>query len=393
MEGRYDVVIVGARCAGAPLATMLARRGLRVCVLDRARFPSDTASTHGIQPSGVRILERLGLLPRLLEVAPAIERATVRLDDVDIAFDGVSERVGAPMLNVRRVTLDAILVDAAAEAGAEVRTGCAVTGLLRDGEQTVGVETSEGPVRARLVVGADGARSTVARLVGAREYHRTAPGRAFLWAYFEGAAADGDRMWLGGMGDYGFLASPTDGDLFMAAAVVPLGWRDELRADRARAHAAALAEWPELAACVTGARRVGPVRMMSRWHGFFREAAGPGWALVGDAGHFKDPSPGQGIADALRQAEQLAPAIVRTLDGDDDALARWAAWRDRDAWEMYWFAHDLGAPGPTPLIIQEMQRRIGADPQLVDGLLRVLNHDRLPSEVFTPRLALGAAAR
>src|SRR4051794_15457917 len=239
MEGRYDVVIVGARCAGAPLATMLARRGLRVCVLDRARFPSDTASTHGIQPSGVRILERLGLLPRLLEVAPAIERATVRLDDVDIAFDGVSERVGAPMLNVRRVTLDAILLAAAAEAGAEVRTGCAVTGLLRDGDgdRVTGVETTQGPLRARLVVGADGARSTVARLAGASEYDRTPAGRAFLWAYFDGAAADADRMWLGKCGDHAFLASPTDGGLFMAAIVPSLSRRDELRADRAAAHA------------------------------------------------------------------------------------------------------------------------------------------------------------
>src|SRR3954452_7619660 len=112
MDWRYDVVIVGGRCAGAPLATLLARRGLRVCVVDKATFPSDTASTHGIQPAGVQSLERLGVLPRLHAVAAAIERATIRFDDVDIAFDGVTEAVGAPMLNVRRVTLDAILLAA-----------------------------------------------------------------------------------------------------------------------------------------------------------------------------------------------------------------------------------------------------------------------------------------
>src|SRR3954452_23273508 len=211
-----------------------------------------------------------------------------------------------------------------------------------------------------------------------------------MWAYFEGVPPDG--LWLGKIGDHAFLASPTDAGLFMAAVVPSVERRDELRADREAGYAAALAEWPELNACLDGARRVGPVRMMSRWHGFFRESAGPGWVLVGDASHFKDPSPGQGIADALRQAEHLAPAIQRALDGDDDALARWAAWRDRDAWEMYWFAHDLGAPGPTPLIIQEIQRRAAGAPALTRGLIGVLNHEVAPSEVFTPSLALRGAA-
>jgi hypothetical protein len=102
--------------------------------------------------------------------------------------------------------------------------------------------------------------------------------------------------------------------------------------------------------------------------------------LVGDAGHFKDPTPGQGISDALRQAVELAPAID------------WWCWRDRDAWEMYWFAHDMGAPGPPPLLVQEIQRRI-ADPQLTGGLLRVFNHDLAPSKLFTPSLALAATSK
>src|SRR4051812_10180467 len=393
MGERFDVVVVGGRCAGAPLAAHLARLGLTVCVVDKASFPSDTASTHGIQPTGVQSLERLGVLPRVRAVAAAIERATIRFDDVHIAFDGVSETVGAPMLNVRRVTLDAILLDHAAEAGAEVRTGTAVTDLIRDDGRVTGVETTGGPLRARIVVGADGPRSTIARLAGADEYHRTPPGRAFLWAYFDGAAADADRMWLGKCGDHAYLASPTDGGLFMAAVVVSMARRDEVRADRAGALQDGLAAWPELHACVKDARRVGPVHMFSRWHGFFREATGPGWVLAGDAGHFKDPSPGQGIADALRQVERLAPAIEAALGGDERALPDWWAWRDRDAWDMYWFAHDLGAPGPTPSVLHEIERRIAADPQLTDGLLRVLNHERSPSEVFTPRLALSAAAR
>jgi 2-polyprenyl-6-methoxyphenol hydroxylase-like FAD-dependent oxidoreductase len=395
MAERFDVIIVGARCAGSPLATQLARAGMRVCLLDRAGFPSDTASTHGVQPSGVKILDRLGVLEPLLKVAPPIERGVLALADVRIEIGGLSDLVGAPMVNARRITLDALLVDAAVAAGAELRTGTAVSGLLEEGGRVAGVRTADGDIRAPLVVGADGARSTVARLVGAAEYHRTAPGGIFLWAYYEGVPASNDGAWLGRIGDHAFLASPTDSGLFMAAVVVPMQRRDELRSERESAHAAALTTWPELEASMAGARRAGPVRMLSRWHGFFRASAGPGWVLVGDAGHFKDPTPGQGISDALRQSVELAGAIESGLGGAkpvDDALRDWWSWRDRDAWEMYWFAHDMGASGATPPLRQEIQRRIAADPRLTEALLRVLNHDVAPSKVFTPALALAAAS-
>ena len=395
MTERFDVIIVGARCAGSPLATLLARAGLRVCLVDRARFPSDTASTHGVQPSGVKILDRLGVLEPLLEVTPAIERGTIAFDDARIEISDFTELVGAPMLSARRVTLDALLLEAAAAAGAEVRTQTAVTGLLEDRGRIAGVKTRSGELCAPLVVGADGVNSTVARLVGAVEYDQTLAGRWFTWAYFEDAEADKDHMWLGNVGDHGFLAFPTDAGLFMAAAVPSIDRRDEVLADREAVYAAELAHWPELEATVAGARRVGPVRLMSRG-GFFRQSAGPGWVLVGDAGHFKDPSPGQGISDAFRQAVELAPAVEKALGGvgaADPVLHDWWRWRDQDAWEMYWFAHDMGAPGPPPLLVQEIQRRIAADPQLTEGLLRVLNHDLSPSKLFTPSLALAATSK
>jgi 2-polyprenyl-6-methoxyphenol hydroxylase-like FAD-dependent oxidoreductase len=392
----FDVIVVGARCAGSPLATLLARAGLRVCLLDRARFPSDTPSTHGVQPSGVRILERLGVLERLLEVATPIERGTIALDEARIEVDAISERLGAPMLNVRRIVLDAVLLEAAGAAGADVRTCTAVTGLLEEDGRVVGVATSAGGLRARLVVGADGARSTVAGLVGATEYHRTPPGRIFAWAYFDGADAPDDKVWLGSIGDHAFLASPTDAGLFMAAVTFAQDRRDELRGDRAAAHGAALTGWPDLDACLATAARVGPVRMMSRWHGYFRRSAGAGWVLVGDAGHFKDPTPGQGISDALRQTAALAPAIVDALGGTrrpDDVLHDWWRWRDRDAREMYWFAHDMGSPGRTPPLRAELRRRVAADPEFAYGLLRVLNHELAPSALFTPSLALAVTAQ
>ena len=135
---------------------------------------------------------------------------------------------------------------------------------------------------------------------------------------------------------------------------------------------------------------------MANLHGFFRPSAGPGWALVGDAGHFKDLTPGQGIADALRQSEKLAAAIKRGLGGGgeaDEILREWWRWRDEDAWEMYWLAHDLGAAGPTPPLRREAERRIAADPELTTAMVRILNHDLRPSEAFTPAFSLTTMAQ
>ncbi len=392
----YDVIVVGARCAGSPLATLLARAGMKVCLVDRAGFPSDTPSTHGILPSGVKILTRLGLGERLLEVAPRLDEGILAFDDVRIGIDSFTRIAGAPTFNVRRVTLDAILLETAVAAGAEARTRTTVTGLLRAGGRVVGVETTAGPLRAPLVVGADGARSTVARLVGAVEYHRTAPRRLFLWSYFEGVDESERRIWLGNIGGDGFLASPSDAGLFLGAFVTPIErWR-ELRGNRTAGCEEGLRRWPELGALLAPARRVGPARMMSRWHGFFRQSAGPGWALLGDAGHFKDPTPGQGISDALRQAAALAPAIERALGGGEDPdapLREWWKWRDRDSWEMYWFAQDMGSVDRAPLLEKAVQSRFATDPDLVDDFFRVLGHELAPSKLFTPSRLLPLLGR
>ena len=392
---RFDVVIVGARCAGSPLATLLARSGLRVCLLDQARFPSDTPSTHVIQPAGVQVLDGLGVVESLVDMVTAIERATLALGESRIEFGRISATLGAPMLNVRRVKLDAVLLEAAGAAGVEIRTGTRVIGLLEDAGRVGGVRTKAGAVRASLVVGADGARSSVARVVGAQEYARTAPGRVFVWGYFAGAELAADRVWLGKIGDHGFLGSPTDSGLFMAAVAPSVRYRHTVLADPTASHREGLTHWPELADGLAGARRVGPMRVMPRWHGYFRRSAGPGWVLVGDAGHFKDPTAGQGISDALRQVSALAPAISNHHDHPvrlDEGLREWWSWRDRDAWQMYWFAHDLGAPGPTPRLVQRIQRRIAADPRLSARLARVLNHQLPPAQLITPALAARAAA-
>jgi 2-polyprenyl-6-methoxyphenol hydroxylase-like FAD-dependent oxidoreductase len=391
----FDVIVVGARCAGSPLATLLARQGFNVCVVDRDEFPSDTPSTHGIQPSGVQMLERLGVLGRILEVGAAAGSGFIAFNEHRVTIEDTAAIVGAPMVNARRVTLDAILLDAARDAGAEVRTGTPVTGLLTASGRVTGVRTAKGDLRARLVVGADGARSAVARLVGAEEYQRTPAQRVFLWSYFEGVEASKDRVWLGGIGEDGFLASPTDAGLFLAAFVAPLRRRDEVRADRTGVFEDGVRRWPELRQALAPARRAGPVHSMTNWHGFFRRSAGPGWVLVGDAGHFKDPTAGQGISDALRQVEKLAPAIGASLAGggaDDAPLLEWWHWRDEDAWEMYWFAQDIGASWPLGPMDAVAEARIASDPAAVERLLRVLNHELPPSKFVTPAFGLSIVA-
>ena len=396
MSDSFDVIVVGARCAGAPLATMLAHGGLRVCLVNKDRFPSDTPSTHGIQPTGVQVLERIGVLDSLLKLAPQILRLRMVFDDSQVPAADVVAITGAPGLSVRRITLDEILVNAAANAGAEVRTQTAVTGLVTDGGRVAGVLTTSGELRAPLVVGADGARSAVAKMVGAREYNPTPNGRVFMWAYYEADPTDGE-MWIGKVGDHTYLGMPTDGGLTLIGVCPSIERREQVRTDREAVFEAGLRAWPELHAGVAGARREGPVRTMANMRGFFRPSAGPGWALVGDAGHFKDPTPGQGIADALRQAEKLAATIPRALDGGhgkvDEVLRNWWRWRDEDAWEMYWLAHDMGASGPTPPLRREAERRIADDPELSTAMVRILNHELRPSEAFTPAFSLTTMAQ
>jgi 2-polyprenyl-6-methoxyphenol hydroxylase-like FAD-dependent oxidoreductase len=385
---KFDVAIVGARCAGSPLAMMLARRGLSVCLLDRARFPSDALSTHVIQPCGVTILRRLGVLDDLLGAgAVPLTRLSLVDEQVRIESELDLEEMGAPSISMRRVTLDHLLVEAAESAGAEVRTGTGVTGLIEEDGRVNGVETPLGVVRAPLVVGADGRGSTVASEVGATEYQVEPPGRLFAWAYFEGVGDREGHLRLGSQGDLTFVASPTDGGLYLAAVCPFLEEREAFLADREAGFEAGLRSWPELAALLDGATRIGPIRVMVDWRGYFRHAAGPGWALLGDAGHFKDPTPAQGISDALRQASRLADAIEAGLGGSadlDSELRRWWRWRDEDAHEMYRFATDLGS-GRSPLLGFEVLRGIAGDEKASSDLLRVLNHDIPPARLFSGR--------
>jgi 2-polyprenyl-6-methoxyphenol hydroxylase-like FAD-dependent oxidoreductase len=341
------------------------------------------------------MLDELDALEPLLALGAAeLDRFSVVIDDVRI--DAVlDETYTHPGLNVRRVILDQALQQAARNAGVDVRTRCRANGVRRSGGRVNGVDTADGPLEAGLVVGADGRGSVVAEAVGARKYLVKPAGRIPVWGYF--ATGPGEpRLRIGRKGNLAFLASPTDSGLYMVTVAVDRCDARSFQRDREASFRAAIRAWPELDDIVDGAERDGPLRVMANWHSYFRESAGPGWVLVGDAGHFKDFTPGQGISDALCQAKSLSNAI-RTSTGSatdrDRAMKRWWQHRDRTSYDMYWFAMQMAPPGAPSPLVTELMRRIANDPNGASTLLQVINRD-LPSTklLTTPRLLAAACA-
>ncbi|ULP48037.1 NAD(P)/FAD-dependent oxidoreductase [Mycolicibacter virginiensis] len=389
----FDVVVVGARCAGSALAIYLARAGMRVCLVDKATFPSETPSTHVIQPRGVAVLAELGALdPVLAHGASQLDSFSMVIDDVSL--DGVlGETFPHLGLNVRRIVLDHALLQVAVDVGVDVRTGCRVTGTRTEGLRVNGIDTVNGPIGAGLLVGADGRGSVVAKSVGAREYLAKPGGRIPVWGYFATGPQE-PRLRIGRRGNFSFLASPTDSGLYMAAVGVDHREIAAFNRDREANYRKALRQWPELHSIVGDTDRDGPLRVMANWHSYFRESAGPGWALVGDAGHFKDFSPGQGISDALCQAKALSIAVgssVGSAAAQDAALKRWWKQRDRSSYDMYWFAMQMAPPGPPSALTAEVIRRIAADPDGATTLLKVMNRDLPTAKLFTPPRLLAAS--
>lgn len=402
MADTFDVIVIGARCAGAPLAALLARQGVSVAVVERATFPKDTLSTHVFQAPAINFLKRLGVYEEVLATgARPSRRVNLRQEEFQCTFTS-NQRPGdeGALMCVRRLRLDPILLNAAVAAGAEPFMATNVTDLVRDGDRVIGVTCAhaghERTLRARLVVGADGRNSTIAALARARKYNVTPSQRFGYWAFFADADPGPDPPLVYHRWDGRFvIAMPADDGLYLVVLLPELRFLPEFRQDRESAFTAHVQECAPVAATLSGAHRVGKMFGMLKFECFFREATGPGWVLVGDAGHFKDPAPGQGIGDAFRQAEALAPVIAGTIGGPDAALdaglRAWARWRDRDAGEHYWLAVDFGAAGRTPTVLVQATRLLyeqGRAPDLGD----VFQHRRTPSSVVTPSLLLRAAA-
>jgi 2-polyprenyl-6-methoxyphenol hydroxylase-like FAD-dependent oxidoreductase len=403
MGKEFDVVVVGGRCAGSPLAALLARGRLSVALVEQATFPRDTLSTHTFQSAALAFLNRLGVLSAVLATgAPIVNHLDIRQEEfrARVPWPHRPGEAGG-LLSVRRLLLDPIFMEAARDAGAEVWTGAKVTALVKDRGRTTGVRVArdgtEQALEAGLVVGADGRNSTVARLAGSRKYNVTANERFMYWSFFAGADLGAEptvvlHRWSGNF----VAALPADSGLYLVLAVPGLSELPRFRRSLEESYLAYVRRCAPVAHALSGARRAGKIFGVLRWEGFFREATGPGWVLAGDAGHFKDPAPAQGIQDAFRQVESLAPAIAGAIGTSpsalDEALAGWGRWRDEDARQYYWFAADFGKAGVPPAVGQEIAQRLYQRGKM-GSFLELFNHRSTPAKVLTPPRLAGATAR
>lgn len=314
-----DVVVVGARPAGAGTALLLARRGHRVVVLDRTARGTDTLSTHALMRAGVDQLDRWGVLaPIIATGVPSLHKVTFVYGDRPPLVLDLADPLYAP----RRTVLDAHLAAAAEAAGADVRHGVHVTGLVRHPSgRVVGVEVRDrdgtvDTVLARLVIGADGRRSMVADQVSAPTTHRGTAAAAFVYAHVAGLE-DRGLEWLYGIGVSAGIIPTNDGQSCVFVGLPSARFERERHAGLGHLFDRVLeAVSPEAAARVAAGERTGPLRGFPGVAGWLRHPYGPGWALVGDAGSYKDPASAHGITSALRDAELLARAV-------DDGLSGW----------------------------------------------------------------------
>ncbi|HJQ46736.1 MAG TPA: NAD(P)/FAD-dependent oxidoreductase [Amycolatopsis sp.] len=338
------MIVVGARCAGAPVAMLLARRGHRVLCLDRATFPQDTVSTHLLRQSGLARLRDWGLLQALKDTGcTPINTITMSYDDAVFSgfsdpIDGITETY-AP----RRIVLDSLLQDAARDSGVELREGITVTGLLRDGDAVTGITARDQQGRelteqARLVIGADGRASTVAQLAGAEQYN-VVPAESFTsYSYWSGVDMQNqlrmrDRTAVGGW--------PTNDGKTLMFVVRTVDRFTEFRTDVERNFHLAFKETAsDLAELIDRGERDERLNVVRCPDNFYRVSHGPGWALVGDAGYHKDPFTGLGISDAFTYSDLLAERAHEGLSGERpliEALADYQRQRDRSSKGMYKF--------------------------------------------------------
>jgi 2-polyprenyl-6-methoxyphenol hydroxylase-like FAD-dependent oxidoreductase len=373
---RYDAVVVGARCAGAATAMLLARGGHSVLLVDGAPPGADTLSTLALMRAGVLQLHRWGLLDQVRAAGtPAVTATSFIYGDETITVpikpgDGV-DALYAP----RRWLLDALLAEAAAEAGAEVVYRSRLVDLERaaDGRVVGATIDQHGSgvrrVRSDIVIGADGRRSTVARLVEAATLRERRNACGVVYGFWPGLENDRNRWYYRSGVSAGSIPT-NDGAACVFVATPQARFQDEIRSDVTAGYRQVLAECaPELALEVADKVASEPLRSFAGHPGVMRQSHGPGWALVGDAGYFKDPITAHGITDALRDAELLARAVSR---GSDRALSEYQSTRDELSWKLFvltdsiaGFEWDLDSLKPLHL---DLSRTMKAE---VEALLRL----------------------
>jgi 2-polyprenyl-6-methoxyphenol hydroxylase-like FAD-dependent oxidoreductase len=387
----YDVIVVGARCAGSPTAMLLAQAGYRVLLLDRARFPRDTLSTLYIHQPGVALLQRWGLLDAVAATGcPPLDRAChqvaeVRLEGCSWPADGIRAAY-AP----RRYLLDRILAEAAVAAGAEFREQCTLDGLLfDDGGRVAGItgraSRARFSERARLVVGADGMRSRVAELAGAGTVLEDPLLTCAYYTFWSGIQT-GFEVYEAPGSWAGFV--PTNDALTLVGTYFPQPEFHRVRADVEGAYLDNVRRaGPGLGDRLAAARREDRFYGTGEQRNFFRQPTGPGWVLVGDAGHHKDSLTGKGITDAFQQAAALAEALGQEAHDPsrlDAALRRFAD--RRDGLVMDGYRDTLAAAELRPERRLGLMRSIADDPVMIGRFFSTIS-GVLPSSELLPAAA------
>jgi 2-polyprenyl-6-methoxyphenol hydroxylase-like FAD-dependent oxidoreductase len=361
---KFDALIVGARCAGAATALLLGRAGARVLLVDKGMYGTDTLSTHALMRGAVLQLHRWGVLPAIVAAGtPPVRSTTFIYGERDITVP-IEPRYGVGALYApRRALLDRVLVDAARSSGVDVRYGVRIDDVITDGlGQVRGVtavaDGTRHRIEADIVIGADGLHSTIAKRVGATRVLEGRHATGVLYSYWKGLPVDGYRWWFRAGASLG--AIPTNsGATCLFASVPSARFRDELHGDASLAYRRLIREVsPTLDARLHGASRVEPVRGFGGHVGFIKRSTGPGWALVGDAGYFKDPLTAHGISDALRDAELLARAIMWGTPG---ALAEYEMTRDDLSRRLFEVTDEIASLDWTDDALQALHRAFSAE--------------------------------
>lgn len=352
----YDAIIVGARCAGSPLAMLLARKGYRVLLLDKASFPSDTISTHHIHQPGVAHLKRWGLLEKL-RASNCPPTQQIKFDVGPFALTGSPPPAdgNAEAYAPRRRVLDQILVDAAVDAGAELRERFSVEELTTDGTSITGIRGRDAngatvTEYARIVIGADGARSMVANAVNAPIYFDRGMLTCNYYSYWSGVQHEGVELYP--RAGRTIVVDKTNDGLSMICIVFPKEEFDRVRSNIEGEYLRTIREnAPSLFERLRNAKREERFAGTGFLPNFFRKPYGDGWALVGDAGYVKDPILAQGITNSFSHAEMLAQALDEAFLGlrdMEDALAEYEYNRNEEVQAMFEHNTQLARLKPPP---------------------------------------------
>ncbi len=390
MGPTYDAIVVGARCAGAPTAMLLARQGHRVLLVDRASFPSDTLSTLMIHVPGVAALRRWGLLDAVVATGcPPIGTYSFDFGPFTIAGAPRSQDGVATAYAPRRTVLDKILVDAAVAAGVEVREHFSVDEIEWADGAAVGIRGHGADGRtvveqARVVVGADGRGSRVAKAVQPEQYHEQPKLQWSYYTYWSGLPVDSFEIVI--RPDRGWAAIPTNDGLTLLVVGWPAAEASAYKTDVEANYLKTLELAPAFASRVRAAHREAPFSGGSVPN-FFRKPFGPGWALVGDAGYTKDPITAQGISDAFRDAELCSTALHETLTGlrsFEDAMSDYQRTRDARALPIYGFTTQLATLEAPPAQMQQLLGAVHGNREAMDDFVSVTAGTVSPVDFFDP---------